>query len=406
VINFIPQFKFRPSLAFPLIFILACVSLPSWVSAQANKAVLGNDNGRDSGYVLLRGDDDETIVYLGSVGSDDENPNYGNLQLKDGTGSEGLTRMRLYVPAGRGIMYIEDDSDDMRVDLRSSLSDYGTGGNDSYGLLRLYGDPNEGSLVHLGGSTDEPRKGQLRLRNSSDGLSRVHAFLDSNNNGTFRIFNSDQSVRSVQLSSGGQGGNVRVRSFSNTSVGSFRAVDVNGEECGQLYLTSTGGDSVLIDGCQGAKNSVMDFPGDKSRQIFYAAMEGGEIGLYTRGQGKLKDGKASVRFPRHFSAVVSEKNLTVQLTPHSADTFGLAAVKVTPEGLQVAELGGENANGNFEFSYHVQGVKRGSEDYPVIRTALVMEKDANADATSDEMKTEERIVDGREDSPIDLEAKQ
>jgi len=40
---------------------------------QVNKGVFGHSSRLDAGFVLLRGDEDGTIVYRGGIGSDDDN---------------------------------------------------------------------------------------------------------------------------------------------------------------------------------------------------------------------------------------------------------------------------------------------------------------------------------------------
>ena len=368
-------------------------------SAQVNKGILGHSNNRDSGYVQLRGNTDETIVYLGSISDSGDNRDLGNLQLKDGTGTSGITRAQLYVPSGRGILKLEDDDDNIRVDLRSSLDDYGSSNNESYGLFRLYGGASENEIVFLGGSNSSPRQGQLYLRHADDDLSRLSAFVSSDKEAYLRLYNEDRSVRSVQLSSAGDGGTVRVRAGTNVTVGTLRAVEDSGQDCGQLFLSGTGGNSVLIDGCQGVKNAVIDHPSDRKKQIFYAAMEGPEVGLYTRGVGTLKNGKARVQFPDHFAGIVGKKGLTVQLTPHSAQSLGLAAVKLSPKGLEVHELGGDLAKGNYDFSFTVQGVRAGSEKYPVVRDAIDF---AKLDAKEAD-QGERPLNDQEHDDTVDIE---
>jgi len=52
----------------------------------------------------------------------------------------------------------------------------------------------------------------------------------------------------------------------------------------------------------------------------------------------LVNGEAVIKMPEHFSLIVAEEGMTVQLTPHSAASEGLAAVSTSPWEIWVKEL--------------------------------------------------------------------
>lgn len=106
-------------------------------------------------------------------------------------------------------------------------------------------------------------------------------------------------------------------------------------------------------------------PDDDETDIWYASIEGPEAGAYIRGTATLQNGFAKVELPKHFSAVASEKGLTVQLTPTSADSMGLAVVSKSTAGFEVREL--MRGTGNYEFDWRVECVRKGYEDFRVIR---------------------------------------
>lgn len=112
-------------------------------------------------------------------------------------------------------------------------------------------------------------------------------------------------------------------------------------------------------------NLVAAHPTDPALQIHYNVIEGPEVGLYVRGSTRLERGQAVVSLPDHFAAVASEQSLTVQLTPRSAQSKGLAATKLSIHELRIVELGG--GAGEYEVDYFVQGIRRGREGFPVIR---------------------------------------
>jgi len=57
--------------------------------------------------------------------------------------------------------------------------------------------------------------------------------------------------------------------------------------------------------------------------------------------------------------------VTVLLTPHSSDTYGLAVVEKNKYGFKVKEL--KNGKGNFSFDWEVKAIRNGYENYQVIR---------------------------------------
>ena len=57
--------------------------------------------------------------------------------------------------------------------------------------------------------------------------------------------------------------------------------------------------------------------------------------------------------------------MTVMLTPLSADSKGLAVINKHKAGFEVKELLG--GTGNYEFDWEVKCVRKGAEDYRVIR---------------------------------------
>ncbi len=113
------------------------------------------------------------------------------------------------------------------------------------------------------------------------------------------------------------------------------------------------------------KNFRMQDPRNSEQEIWYACVEGPEAAAYERGTANLVNGEAFVPYSDHFSLVISGDKITVQLTPLSADTDGLAVVEKTSIGFRVRELRG--GKGTFSFDWEVKGVRKGYERYEVIR---------------------------------------
>jgi hypothetical protein len=86
---------------------------------------------------------------------------------------------------------------------------------------------------------------------------------------------------------------------------------------------------------------------------------------YERGTATLKNGETFITFSEYFELAVNPTTMTVSLTPQYWDTFGLAVVEKTPKGIRVKELKG--GKGNFTFDWEVKGLRKGFEDFQVIK---------------------------------------
>jgi hypothetical protein len=113
----------------------------------------------------------------------------------------------------------------------------------------------------------------------------------------------------------------------------------------------------------GTKSFVQAHPTDSAREIVYVALEGGEAGTYVRGTGQLQSGKAVLALPEHFGLVTGTSGLTVQLTPRG-QWLELYVVELDTAQLVVREAQGKSG----AFDYLIHGVRRGYEQYEVIRT--------------------------------------
>ncbi len=128
-----------------------------------------------------------------------------------------------------------------------------------------------------------------------------------------------------------------------------------------MRVTSAGDGVVWGD----TKSFRMANPKDPGTEIWYACIEGPEAAAYLRGTTRLENGRASISFPDHFKTVAIAKGMTVQLTPWSAESEGLAVTKRSLDGVEVQEL--HNGTGTYDFDYTVMAVRKGHEDYQVIR---------------------------------------
>ena len=109
-------------------------------------------------------------------------------------------------------------------------------------------------------------------------------------------------------------------------------------------------------------------PRDKATEIMFACVEGPEAAAYVRGTAMLTDGRATVTLPEYFLDVAVAEGMTVQITPRSANSKGLAVIDRSVERFEVREL--LDGRGSYEFDWEVKAVRRGHEHFQVIRPRM------------------------------------
>ncbi|MEL6843665.1 MAG: hypothetical protein AAFP02_10655, partial [Bacteroidota bacterium] len=130
-----------------------------------------------------------------------------------------------------------------------------------------------------------------------------------------------------------------------------------------MFVNNVGQGVVTAD----VKNFRMEHPEKVGKEIWYASLEGPEAAAYERGKATLVNGEATIQFSDHFELVANPESMTVLLTPRSATSMGLAVVEQTSTGFTVREL--HNGTGSYVFDWEVKAVRKGFEDYEVIRDA-------------------------------------
>jgi len=155
---------------------------------------------------------------------------------------------------------------------------------------------------------------------------------------------------------------------SNERTPFVGVLDDAGNVIGGVRRLSDGRSELFAD----VKNFVADNPRDRETMIVYACVEGPEAAAYVRGTARLVDGVARVELPQHFRDVAVAEGMTVQVTPRSAESKGLAVVERSLDGFTVRELLG--GTGTYEFDWEVKAVRRGFEGYEVIRPKSELRK--------------------------------
>jgi len=128
---------------------------------------------------------------------------------------------------------------------------------------------------------------------------------------------------------------------------------------GTFTYTNENGDQNIV-----AKNIIDDHPDDESKLIRYASLEGPETAVFERGTARLSNGECIINFSDHFQHLINANTITVQLTPHSAETYGLAAIEKNKFGITVKEL--MNGHSDFTFDWEVKAVREGYEKFKAV----------------------------------------
>jgi len=211
---------------------------------------------------------------------------------------------------------------------------------------------NGGCNTYAGSLNENPDNGYLGVSGATSCWSQAGMYVDTDETGILftRGPNHNRNVRVANTEGFPDNGLVSVW-------------DENDVEQAGMYVDSNGDGVIYAD----IKNFRMANPADENTEIWYASLEGPEAAAYIRGTGRLTNGRSEIRFEDHFSNVINSQGMTVQLTPLSAESKGLAVIEKNPDGMIVSEL--YNGKGNYDFDFVVMAVRRGHEDYRVIRPA-------------------------------------
>jgi hypothetical protein len=235
---------------------------------------------------------------------------------------------------------------------------------DDVGYIDSYG-PNGSVNVRLWNALADDNAGAVSVADAA-GVYRGHFLVTDDAAGVVKLLgpNGNMNVWATYLLDDHNNGWVAVH-------------DNGGDAQAGMYVDLAGDGIVWGD----TKNFRIPNPDKPGTEIWYCALEGPEAAAYVRGTGHLVSGSAQVALPDHFVAVASSEQITVQVTPLSAESKGLAVVEKSPEMFAVREL--NNGNGSYDFDFMVTAVRKGHEDYQVIRPALEMQP-AKAAVADDE----------------------
>ena len=125
--------------------------------------------------------------------------------------------------------------------------------------------------------------------------------------------------------------NARIRNAYGDPSRSIISVDHAGGAVAFMYVDES------YQGVIGAdvKSFRVPHPDNPAEDIWYACVEGPEAAMYVRGTGKLVDGRGTIELPEHFRVLAVEDSMTVDLTPLSLESKGMAVARKSLDGLDV-----------------------------------------------------------------------
>lgn len=220
------------------------------------------------------------------------------------------------------------------------------------GQLDLFSGGSNNYIVRLGSTVTNSGQGNLRLYGPNGSHRQYHAVTGDNMGYSYWY---------------GANGNKNVYAGAFTGTLDLGVVQIyDGADVAQagMRINAFGQGEVWGD----LKTFRSDYPGREDTEIVYASLEGPEAGAYERGTSRLENGEIFVSLSDHYKVIANTNTMTVILTPHEWDTYGLAVTEKTPEGFKVKELKG--GKGSFNFDWEVKCVRNGFEDFPVLRETI------------------------------------
>jgi hypothetical protein len=108
------------------------------------------------------------------------------------------------------------------------------------------------------------------------------------------------------------------------------------------------------------KNFEINHPTKPGKKLVHACIEGPEVAVFYRGEGKLIEGKAIIELPDYFEALTRKEGRTVQLTAKGTKPYLLSASEVKDGKFMVY---GNEPDG--EFYWEVKAVRADVEPLQV-----------------------------------------
>ncbi|MBI9067187.1 MAG: hypothetical protein JEZ09_07840 [Salinivirgaceae bacterium] len=95
--------------------------------------------------------------------------------------------------------------------------------------------------------------------------------------------------------------------------------------------------------------------------IYATPTLGFEVTYFVKGTAKLLNGRCNIQLPDYFANEIISNTITIQITPLSIDSKGLAVISKSAKQIEVGEL--FKGSGTYEFDYFIQANVAGQENY-------------------------------------------
>ena len=257
-----------------------------------------------------------------------------------------------------------------------------TTGNNNAGYFQINNPSSNNNALHAETNGIHSDAGVFFIKNPSNNYTALHAETNGiGGAGIFKVTNPSSINAAIHAETSGTNVAVSGLQYGTGSGAAFKIdnpsnnytalhAETNGVGYSGLFL---GGAGVNISGnlnvtgnfTKGSGTFVQPHPSDPKKEIIYAFFEGPEHAIFLRGTTKLINGKATISTPEHFRVVATEEGITVQFTPRSLESKGLAAYAVTRERIEVGEL--LSGTGTYEFDYFITGKRAGFEKHEPIQ---------------------------------------
>jgi hypothetical protein len=258
---------------------------------------------------------------------------------------------------------------DVRGTIRSnSLSELSS--TNGLGTVTTFS-PNGSMNARLSALVSNSNSGALVLGDTS-GVAKYFGFVNPGGSGQLSLFGENNSANVIVSGTPGFPncgfisiadtlGSTRIAAYVVNSNPFFEIRNTSGNTRAGFRINSNNQGEVFAD------LITMNFqdPDDNTKNICYSTLEGPEAAAYERGSAEIKNGEAYVPFSDHFKKIVNPNTVTILLTPYSIETYGLAVVEKSKDGFIVKEL--MHGKGNFKFDWEVKGVRKGHEEFKVVR---------------------------------------
>lgn len=312
-------------------------------------------------WIEFKGTNGNANVTIGGLGT----PGAFNRGVVSVNGEDGSAKANIVAESdGAGKIFLQGANGNLNFI-------FGTGATPNEGALTAR-DENGVDKAFFGSDNG---RGVIGLKGANGSANVVIGTNADPNKGAMTIRDETGATKVVlQISSQGSGyGEVATFGPAGT-VNAVLGANGNCPEFGQILVVDAAGagQAGIIVNCNGVgevwgdvKSFVMDHPTKSDKQIVYACIEGPEAAAYERGTVMLVNGEAEVLFSETFEIVANPTTMTVMTTPWSAESKGLAVVERTEKGFRIKELGG--GTGNYKVDWEAKAVRKGWEDFEVIR---------------------------------------